>query len=361
MRPKSLLLLLLALGCGLVASIGISQVMEHRNQGQAPAAETEKIFVAKKDIRINEPLNPQNINLEDWPKEKVPADAIRDLKELENQKAGGTILAGEPIRKGKFANDTRTEEIPDGYRVVAVPADAVSATGHLLQPGDRVDVIVYLNRNTQSGIDQPTVKTVLQDVRVFAINEHWRPSEGNNAETIAARTVSLLVTPEQMELVTLAAEMGRIRLALRNASDEKLAQTPGKAAADLLNQGESSDRSKEWADNKNQEKSPESSNLLDLLNGKKEPPAPPVVAAAPPAPVEHVETFTMELMKGDQISRVEFTKTGKEGRWKTDTTGGGSFQTADPTVSVDPSEVMPGATSPLPPTSSDSGDTSSNN
>jgi pilus assembly protein CpaB len=134
MRPKSLLLLLLALGCGLIASIGISQVMEHRNQTQAPAAEMEKIFVAKKDIRVNEPLNPTNINLEDWPKDRVPGDAVRDLKELENQKAGGTILAGEPIRKGKFATDTRTDEIPKGYRVVAVPADAVSATGHLLQP-----------------------------------------------------------------------------------------------------------------------------------------------------------------------------------------------------------------------------------
>ena len=31
MRPKSLILIVIALGCGLVASIGISQVMEGRS------------------------------------------------------------------------------------------------------------------------------------------------------------------------------------------------------------------------------------------------------------------------------------------------------------------------------------------
>src|SRR5262245_53032769 len=102
MRPKSLILLLLALGCGLVASIGISQVLEHRNQ--APAApEMEKILVATKDIKVNEPFTDKNVQLEDWPKEKIPTDAIRDVKEIETQRAGGSVLVGEPIRKAKFA------------------------------------------------------------------------------------------------------------------------------------------------------------------------------------------------------------------------------------------------------------------
>lgn len=341
MRPKSLLLLLLALGCGLVASIGISQVMEHRNQAQAPAPETEKIFVASKDIRINEPLNPQNLNLEDWPKEKVPADAVRDLKELENQKAGGTILAGEPIRKGKFANDTRTNEIPKGYRVVAVPADAVKAAGHLLQPGDRVDVIVYVKRDPSAGIDQQLAKTVLQDVRVFAVNEQWRTPEEKSAEAISARTVSLLLTPEQVELVTLATEMGDLRLVLRNPDDDNVAETAGKASHDLLGGSEESNRDKEWGtDNSKKEKSGEKG-LLSWMNQQKQQPEPapaPVVAPAP-QPDEH---FTMVVLKGDQATRVEFTKAGKDGRWKSDTAGGESFLSAEPA----PVEPPPAAKDP---------------
>jgi pilus assembly protein CpaB len=149
MRPKSLMLLLLALGCGLVASIGISQVIESRNRAAAPAMEKEPIYVATQDIKVNQPLTPQIVNLEEWPKEKIPADAIRDLKEIQGQRSGTTILAGEPLRKAKFAMDKRIDEIPAGYRVVAVSADAVSSAGYLLQPGDRVDVLMYVGRTAK--------------------------------------------------------------------------------------------------------------------------------------------------------------------------------------------------------------------
>ncbi len=91
MRPKSLILLLLALGCGLVASIGISQVMANRNQGPAPVVETDKILVANKDIKVNEMLSDKNIQVEDWPKEKIPVDAVRDIKELDGQAPAATF------------------------------------------------------------------------------------------------------------------------------------------------------------------------------------------------------------------------------------------------------------------------------
>ncbi len=51
MRTKSLILIFIALGCGLVASIGISQVMESRG-GQSPTVEMSPILVALADIDI---------------------------------------------------------------------------------------------------------------------------------------------------------------------------------------------------------------------------------------------------------------------------------------------------------------------
>jgi len=105
MRPKTLILLLLALGCGLVASIGISQVI-NRNREAAPV-ETEAILVALKDIKVNDLLDDKNLRQEEWPKEKIPADAVRTLKDVEHQRAGTKIFAGEPIRKAKFAVDQR--------------------------------------------------------------------------------------------------------------------------------------------------------------------------------------------------------------------------------------------------------------
>ena len=50
MRSKSIVLLLLALGCGLVASLGISQMMDRGNAPASNNGETEPIFVALSDL-----------------------------------------------------------------------------------------------------------------------------------------------------------------------------------------------------------------------------------------------------------------------------------------------------------------------
>ena len=49
MRGKSLALLVLALGCGLVASLGITQVLAKRGDPSAPS-DTTPVYVAKADI-----------------------------------------------------------------------------------------------------------------------------------------------------------------------------------------------------------------------------------------------------------------------------------------------------------------------
>ncbi len=56
MRAKSMVLILIALGCGLVASIAISQVMERGANSSNAALETVQIYVATSDIDVNDQL-----------------------------------------------------------------------------------------------------------------------------------------------------------------------------------------------------------------------------------------------------------------------------------------------------------------
>ena len=102
MRPKSLILLMLALGCGLVASIGISQVMDRRNQQPAPVGETEAIFVAMQNIEFGDQLSTQVLKLEQWPKDKIPEGALSTLEDVEGRRARTKLYAGEPILEAKF-------------------------------------------------------------------------------------------------------------------------------------------------------------------------------------------------------------------------------------------------------------------
>ena len=71
MKAKSMILIMIALGCGTVAAVGISQVIV-ADDGEEKVA-TAKILVAMKLIDIAEPLNAENVKLEEWPSELVPS------------------------------------------------------------------------------------------------------------------------------------------------------------------------------------------------------------------------------------------------------------------------------------------------
>ena len=60
MRSKTIILLVLALGCGLVASIGISQVL-NRNQDAAPPRRQRPVWVAMADIKRGDTLSRRRI------------------------------------------------------------------------------------------------------------------------------------------------------------------------------------------------------------------------------------------------------------------------------------------------------------
>ena len=113
-------------------------------------------------------------------------------------------------------------------RVVVVKVDDVSGSG-LILPGDRVDVLVHLQDRT-GDMPQPTAerstRTFLHNVKVFAVNNVYS-RESNGETVITAKTISLLVTPQQAELVTMASEMGRIRLVMRSADDETEGESTG--------------------------------------------------------------------------------------------------------------------------------------
>ena len=80
MRGKSVFLIVIALGCGLVASVGISQIMNRNPSG--PVVVTKKIFVARVEMNINDPITAEMIQIEEWPQGLVPEGAIDQLEDI---------------------------------------------------------------------------------------------------------------------------------------------------------------------------------------------------------------------------------------------------------------------------------------
>ena len=243
MRPKSMILILIALGCGLVASIGISQVMDGR-KGTRVKIETVPILIAKAEIKVAEKINPDMIVLEEWPKNKVPVGAITAVEEVKGRQPRQQIFVGEPILQAKLMgigerNEDAVERIRAGYRAVTVKVTEDIAVGNLLKPGDTVDVLVYLRRGED--IPQTTMKTLLENIRVFAVNDQLDRFVDESGKSIKAKTVTLEVEPTQVELLTLADAIGRIRLSARRRDDASVRETIGAFPQQLLGRSNSSE------------------------------------------------------------------------------------------------------------------------
>ena len=99
--------------------------------------------------------------------------------------------------------------IPAGMRAVSVGVDDVVAVAGFVTPGTAVDVLVT---GTVAGLGRGT-RTLLEHTRVLAVGQQLQTESGKPQ---SAPVVTLLVTPEDGEKLTLAAADGKIHLALRN-------------------------------------------------------------------------------------------------------------------------------------------------
>jgi pilus assembly protein CpaB len=299
MRPKSLLLLALALGCGLVASIGISQVMDRNGHTQAKL-ETVPIYVAVHNINLGDPIDAKMLSLQEWPKDKVPHGAISTLEELQGRRPRAAIIEGEPILEGKLLDKGQMadpiRQITKGMRLYTIKVDAEKSAAGLLGPGDRVDVQLFVRKDQRTGVETAKSKVILQNVRVFAVDQAVQRSAEGGEERSVAKTISLLLKPEQASKLALAAQIGEISLIPRNPDDEEPAATPETTVDDLLTSGDMNSRAKEQGVKKEPTDDHNANNgLLSAVR------AVAVAAAAPPKP-----PFRMEIVEAQGVREVLF-------------------------------------------------------
>ena len=300
MRPKSLMLLVLALGCGLVASIGISQVMDRNNKRPA-AADTTPIYVALHNINLGDPIDAAMVSLQEWPKDKVPPGAISKLEDLEGRRPRATIIQGEPLLDAKLLAPGQLSDpitsIPKGFRLKTISVDAEKSAAGLLSPGDRVDVQLFVKRDERNGIDSARTKVILQNIRVFAVDQTVQRSPDGGEDRTIAKTISLLLTPEQASKLTLAENLGQVSLTPRNPNDEESAATPEYSTEDLLADGGKNSREKEQARGAKEEEEPkDNGGLLSAIQQYSPPPKPPfemeIVMGSDPVKIEQFDADT---------------------------------------------------------------------
>jgi len=214
---------LLLIGCVALALGAFVSYAVYRNL-QASSASAAKpgvdVVVAAGDIQVGSKIGDRDVKLVNFPASDLPANYFHQKSDVIGR---GVIL---PIAKGDFLlpNKLAGEKagsglpalIPPGMRAVSVKVNDVVGVAGFVQPGTRVDVL--LTGNPSGGGEQQTT-TVLENVAVIASGQ--RLERNNAGEPQLAPVITLLVSPDDAQRLTLASTQGRIQLALRNPLDTR--------------------------------------------------------------------------------------------------------------------------------------------
>ena len=116
--------------------------------------------------------------------------------------------------------------IPSGQRAISIPVDTTGAVTNLVGPNDNVDVIGtfrFPDLRGDSSLDTVTL-TILQNVKVLAVGNRWGAQQyaDQSASNRGYSTVTLLVWPEEVEMLVFASQKGRLSLSLRNFDDARI-------------------------------------------------------------------------------------------------------------------------------------------
>ena len=207
MTSKSLMLMGVAVVCGLGASYLVSRLVAGRNA-------TVVVLIARQNQGAFTPIqDPATMfGPKEIPRNEVPKNAVLNMDDLKDRiliralAVGQLVVADDVQDKNKATIDS---EIAPGNRLVAIRTDA--AGGSIL-PGSHVDVY----HTTRSG-DQPEAKLLLEGVLVRAVDVAGAPMAV--PESLPA-IVTLEVTPEQALTIALAKDTGSFCLAMRCPRDE---------------------------------------------------------------------------------------------------------------------------------------------
>lgn len=198
-----------------IAATGIFYGLLAGKLRESGGGASHTLLVAVKELPPGTVLSEKDVQLGPWAGAQAPQGIFRQASEVAGMTVTALINAGEPITEQRVASANSGSGsalgIRSGMRAVSVHVSEPAGVVGMLQRGHRVDVQVITNRGPQL---DPMVKTILQNVEVLD-NSHAQASP-----TRAVPVITLLASPAEADLLTLADSAANIRLVLRNPVDK---------------------------------------------------------------------------------------------------------------------------------------------
>jgi pilus assembly protein CpaB len=219
MKTKSLLLMCVAVGCGLVSMLGVKQFM---NNNKSQSSETIDVLVATQSIASGVVLDDTNTEFKAYPVESLVEGVVTDREQVVELALKTSVYPGDFILEQKLGNKGDigvASQIPPGMRLLSLKVDATTSHSGMMLSGHRVDVMCTYKVRSRKGMKSET-KTVLQFIEVFATDNNHDVGT-TDMQQASSKNVTLLMTPEEATKFLQAKDManGNLHLALRSNSD----------------------------------------------------------------------------------------------------------------------------------------------
>jgi pilus assembly protein CpaB len=222
MKARGIILLGVSAVLGLVA---VAAVKKPTDSGMA------HVVVAKVALNFGDHLNPAKLEVVDYPPASVPQGAFSNIQQVIGPDQDRVVLRSidpnEPVLASKISGlggrAILSTIIDKDMRAITIRVNDVNGVAGFVQPGDRVDVL--LTRN-----DEHRTDVLLQNTKVLGIDQQ---ADDKTEKPVVAKAVTLEVTTDDGQKLTLAASVGSLSLALRNYASPDTVQTRGVSLSDL--------------------------------------------------------------------------------------------------------------------------------
>jgi pilus assembly protein CpaB len=192
------------------------------------------VAVAASNLPWGTKIMPEMVKTTPFLEQSLPTGYFVSTADLKDRVILTPLKMNEPITEDKLAPiSVKTGGVAailkPGTRAIAIKGNKVLGISGLVNPGNRVDVIVTV---TDPTIKKIRSKIVLENLLVLATGTEIQKND--KGEPMPVDVYTLEVTPKQSEKVALAASQGKLNFALRSATDSEDTYTRGVTIPQLL-------------------------------------------------------------------------------------------------------------------------------
>ena len=239
---RSWVILGVALGLGGLAAYGVNQYITRQVEDIEARSKSHKmvqVLVPKEDLVKGAAITAKVVAVRDVPAEWAHTNALTPAQfdRIENQKLAYPAARGEMLMWSQLEGQRMpsfSARLPVGRRAITVPVDEVNSISGMLEPGDRIDLMASVRKDTRVFLFP-----LLQNVPVLATGSRvvieGDPVDGKKT---TYTNITLDATAEEAQRVLAAREIGKVAAVLRPIGDNGIGAPTRRDAMALLGIGD---------------------------------------------------------------------------------------------------------------------------